>query len=205
MTTGWWHTRTMRRFPSLVMVLATVAGGLAAVTLAASPAGATVPAGFTDELVIPVGAPTALAFIPDGRMLVTTQGGIVRVVENGALVAAPAVDLASKICANSERGLLGVAVDPAFASNGFVFLYYSFNKVGDCGTGTVNRVARFVICGATWRCANSRSRRFRRTRRLRRRPAASRSSTIRSIRRRARSESRPPSRTRIAGSGRASS
>ena len=70
-------------------------------------------------------------------------------VQNGALVATPAVDLSAKLCSNSERGLLGVAVDPAFATNGYVFLYYSFDKVGDCGTGTVNRVSRFVMTGNT--------------------------------------------------------
>ena len=131
------------------MALAVIAGGLAVVTLGASPAAAAVPAGFSDELVASIGSPTALAFTPDGRMLVTTQGGTVRVIQNGSLVATPAVGLATKICTNSERGLLGVAVDPAFASNGFVFLYYSFNKAGDCGTGTVNRVARFVMAGNT--------------------------------------------------------
>ena len=136
-----------RRVPSLVLALAIAAGGLAAVILSASPAGATVPAGFADELVATVGAPTALDFTPDGRQLITTQGGTVRVVANGSLLATPAVNLASKICTNSERGLLGVAVDPAFTSNGYVFLYYSFNKDGLCGTGTVNRVARFVMTG----------------------------------------------------------
>ena len=72
-----------------------------------------------------------------------------RVVQNGTLLATPAVNLSAKLCSNSERGLLGVAVDPAFATNGYVFLYYSFDKAGDCGTGTVNRVSRFVMTGNT--------------------------------------------------------
>ena len=42
-----------------------------------------------------------------------------------------------------ERGLLGVAVDPSFASNGFVYLYYTRNKTGTC----VNRVSRFTMSG----------------------------------------------------------
>jgi hypothetical protein len=40
--------------------------------LAATTARATLPTGFSDTLVVSVGAPTALAFTPDGRMLVTT-------------------------------------------------------------------------------------------------------------------------------------
>jgi glucose/arabinose dehydrogenase/PKD repeat protein len=129
------------------LVVAVIAVGLFSIVLPAAPAGAVVPAGFTDQLVTSVGGPTALAFTPDNRMLVTTQSGTVRVVENGALQATPALSLTSTICANSERGLLGVAVDPAFATNGFVFLYYSFNRAGDCGSGTVNRVSRFVMTG----------------------------------------------------------
>src|SRR5215831_12816304 len=81
----------------------------------------TLPAGFTDELVTALGAPTALAFTPDGRLLITTQTGQIRVYQNGALVGSPALDLSGKLCSNSERGLLGVAVDPAFASNGYVY------------------------------------------------------------------------------------
>jgi glucose/arabinose dehydrogenase len=135
----------MRRLATLATALAVTAGCLVGLVIAATPAAATVPAGFADELVTAVASPTALAFTPDGRMLVTTQGGTVRVVQNGSLLATPALDLSSTICTNSERGVLGVAVDPAFATNGYVFLYYSFDKAGDCGTGTVNRVARFVM------------------------------------------------------------
>ena len=126
-----------------------VAAQLASAVVIASPADAVVPAAFADNLVTAVGGPTALAFTPDGRMLITTQLGAVRVVQNGSLVSAPAVDLSSRICTNSERGLLGVAVDPAFTSNGFVFLYYSFNKAADCGSATVNRVSRFAMSGNT--------------------------------------------------------
>jgi glucose/arabinose dehydrogenase/PKD repeat protein len=107
--------------------------------------GITLPSGFTDELVAAVGAPTALAFTPDGRLLITTQPGQLRVFQNGALVATAALNLATTgaICSNSERGLLGVAVDPAFTptSNNFIYLYYTFNRAGTC----VNRVSRFTL------------------------------------------------------------
>jgi glucose/arabinose dehydrogenase/PKD repeat protein len=115
----------------------------------ASTAGAIVlPSGFTDEQVTPLAAPTALAFTPDGRLLITTQPGQLRVYQNGGLVGTPALNLASPnvICSNSERGLLGVAVDPAFAtpSNNFIYLYYTFNRAGTC----VNRVSRWVLSTA---------------------------------------------------------
>ena len=62
----------------------------------ASTAGAIVlPPGFTDEQVTPLASPTALAFTPDGRLLITTQPGQLRVYQNGSLVGTPALNLAS--------------------------------------------------------------------------------------------------------------
>ena len=125
---------------------AVVAVIVAGIVAASPPARAIVlPAGFTDELVAAVGAPTALAFTPDGRLLITTQPGQLRVYQNGALVGTAALNLATNglICSNSERGLLGVAVDPAFTptSNNYIYLYYTFNRAGTC----VNRVSRFTL------------------------------------------------------------
>lgn len=109
-----------------------------------------VPAGFVDELVAAVSGPTAMAFTPDGRLLVTRQSGSLRVVTPaGALLATPALTFsAAQICTNSERGLLGVAVDPSFATNRFVYLFYTRNATGSCATGidgARNRVSRFVL------------------------------------------------------------
>jgi len=120
------------------------------VLLAASSARATLPAGFSDTLVATVGAPTALAFTPDGRMLIATQGGALRVVSGGTLVATPALTLGPAVCSNVERGLLGVAVDTAFSSNNFIYLYYTFNKnAAGCPTSNpaspVERISRFTL------------------------------------------------------------
>ena len=110
----------------------------------AAPAAATVPAGFSDTLVASVGSPIALAFTPDGRLLVTTQGGALRVIQNDALLATPALTIpAASICTESERGLLGVAVHPAFAANHFIYLFYTFKTGGS--PACVNRVSRFTL------------------------------------------------------------
>lgn len=114
------------------------------------PASAAVPAGFADRLVTAVDGPTALAFTPDGRLLIADRTGRLRVYENGALVGAPALDISGRVCSNSERGLLGVAVDPNFASNRNVFVYYTA-KVGSTCDGSrdeVNRVSRFTLSDA---------------------------------------------------------
>lgn len=121
--------------------------GLSFSLFAAKPASAaTTPSGFADSLVTNVGAPTGLAVTPDERLLVTTQPGKLQVVDkNGELLTSPALDLAGKVCTNSERGLLGVAVDPDFASNNYIYLYYTAYQFGGC----VNRVSRFTMSGDT--------------------------------------------------------
>ena len=121
--------------------------------LAVAPvASATLPAGFSDTLVTAVGAPTALTFTPDGRVLVATQGGALRIISAGALLPTPALTLGAAVCTNSERGLLGVAVDPAFTVNNFIYLFYTFNKnAAGCPTGSqtspVERISRFTLPG----------------------------------------------------------
>jgi glucose/arabinose dehydrogenase len=117
-----------------------------ALLLFQTPAGAAVPAGFSDVLVTGIGAPTALAFTPDGRMLITTQTGSLRVVQSGALLPTAAITFpGTALCTSSEQGLLGVAVDPAFVSNQFLYLFRTFKTAG--GT-CVNRVARFTLANA---------------------------------------------------------
>ena len=109
----------------------------------------TVPAGFSDTVVHSLAAPTAMAFTPDGRMLITQDGGQLRVARSGQLLATPALNLGSRICAGGERGLLGVAVDPSFATNHFVYLYWTHNAHGFCGqdgpSTPENRVTRYVL------------------------------------------------------------
>jgi glucose/arabinose dehydrogenase len=86
------------------------------------------------------GNPTAMAFSPDGRLFVCLQGGPLRVIKNGALLATPFVSLT--VDSFNERGLLGVAFDPNFAANQFVYVYHTVP-----GTPAHNRVSRFTANG----------------------------------------------------------
>jgi glucose/arabinose dehydrogenase/PKD repeat protein len=108
-----------------------------------------VPTGFQDSLVASVSSPTALAFTPDGRLLITAQTGRLWINQGTALLPNPALDLGPVLCSNSERGLLGVAVDPAFTTNRFIYLFYTYKKSGVCELNTanapVNRVSRFTL------------------------------------------------------------
>ena len=127
---------------------------LVAVLAAGRPAEAapTLPPGFQDELVTPIDRPTAVAFVPGGRILIARFPGVVRLFKNGSLdpVATPALTISAKTCSDGERGLMSVAVDPQFESNHYIYLYYTFKNNGStCPTGSstspVNRVSRFVL------------------------------------------------------------
>ena len=136
-------TSAVRRVARPAVVLAL---GISALAAAGSAVTVPLPSGFTDEFVTGIGSPTALAFTPDGRLLITTQPGRLWVYQDGMLLG-PALNLTSPtsvICSNSERGLLGIAVDPSFASNNFIYVYYTFNAAGTC----VNRVSRYTLSAA---------------------------------------------------------
>jgi glucose/arabinose dehydrogenase len=100
-------------------------------------------AGFADVAAVTgLSAPTATAFLPDGRMIITEQGGTLKLFDGTTTT--PVVDI--PVCAGGETGLLGIAVDPAFASNGYLYLYRT-ESAGDCGsaTGRSNEVIRVTM------------------------------------------------------------
>ena len=105
------------------------------------------PDGFTDSVVANVAAPTALTWTPDGRMVITSKPGRV-IVRHEDGTRTVALDISPRVCDDLERGLVGVAVDPAFATNRFLYLYYTHKVRGSCGEGgpdPANRVSRFVL------------------------------------------------------------
>ena len=102
---------------------------------------AVLPPGFTESLIVSgISNPTAMQFAPDGRLFVAEQGGRLRVIRNGALLPTPFLTVT--VSSVGERGLLGVAFDPNFATNQFVYIYYTAT------TPTIhNRISRFTANG----------------------------------------------------------
>ncbi len=84
--------------------------------------------------------PTAMAVAPDGRIFVSEQGGRLRVIKNGSLLATPFVTVT--VDSTVERGLLGVTFDPDFASNQWVYIYYTATS-----PNTHNRITRWTANG----------------------------------------------------------
>ena len=108
-----------------------------------------VPSGFRDSVVGTVELPTGLAWTPDGRMLVTSKAGKLVIVGEGEEANEVALNLESRVCSEKELGLVGIAVDPEFETNHFVYLYYTMRRGDLCGEEggrmPVNRVGRFVL------------------------------------------------------------
>lgn len=83
--------------------------------------------------------PWSLVFAPDGRLFVTERPGRVRIMNLSARTTELALTL-DDVRAEGEGGLLGLALDPDFTQNRFVYVYYTANVSGG---GGVNRVARY--------------------------------------------------------------
>ena len=97
------------------------------------------PSGFIDRRIASdVTGATAMAFAPDGRLFVCQQSGQLRIIKNGLLLDEPFVTVETDN--TGERGLLGIAFDPDFASNGFVYVYYTATT-----PSIHNRVSRFTF------------------------------------------------------------
>lgn len=82
--------------------------------------------------------PWSMALAPDGRVFVTERAGRVRILDPRAMTSALALTL-DGVFTEGEAGLLGLALDPEFAQNRSVYLYYT----AAVGTGAVNRIVRY--------------------------------------------------------------
>src|SRR5262245_14266045 len=102
--------------------------------------GGPLPPGFQKTTVVAgLAEPTAIAFAPDGRLFVAERGGAIRVIEGDELLPQPLIQIAAN-SGEGERGLLGLALDPGFASNGWLYAFYTTSEPR-------NRVGRFTVVG----------------------------------------------------------
>ncbi|HEX6811278.1 MAG TPA: PQQ-dependent sugar dehydrogenase [Planctomycetota bacterium] len=86
-----------------------------------------VPAGFVVDTLVPAGLPTPhdLCFLPDGRCLLAHKAGEVMV---HAASATATVGVVPNVETSYERGLLSLAADPAFATNGHIYVFYAHDQ-----------------------------------------------------------------------------
>jgi glucose/arabinose dehydrogenase len=101
--------------------------------------------GFSDvPIVSGISLPTAMEFSPDGRLWVLEQTGAVKLVRNDGTTFTA---LTQTVDASGERGMLGIAFDPNFATNHYVYLYYTNPNAGTASWATTvhNQVSRFTV------------------------------------------------------------
>lgn len=128
-----------------MIVLRSLLIGLAVCAVLSRAAAATLPAGFTETQISGLSNATAMALHPDGRIFVCQQTGELRVIKNGVVLPTPFVTLT--VDPSGERGLLGVAFDPNFATNNFLYVYYTVPAVASPPAPPHNRVSRFSANG----------------------------------------------------------
>lgn len=69
--------------------------------------------------------PTQTTNAGDDRLFVVEQSGKIRIVQNGQLLATPFLDIADRVTSGGERGLLGLAFPPGYASKGYFYVNYT--------------------------------------------------------------------------------
>jgi glucose/arabinose dehydrogenase len=156
-----------RQSPFVVSVLATLAAALTAPEAALE-----APPGFVVENAFPLAVfenPLQVVFLPDGRKLVADRRGTVDVILQDGTHVRNFIDLRDEVAGMLDLGLLGVAIDPDFASNRWVYFGYTVDPNEDgvdndlhhfvrvaryqaslADTNVVDYSSREVLIGATW-------------------------------------------------------
>jgi glucose/arabinose dehydrogenase len=132
-----------------------VAAGLLipAVRPAAAQGGFNLPYGFVQEgVVMGLELPTSFALAPDGRIFVAEKAGRVRVVRNGELLPDPFIDMTTEVNDAADRGLMGIAVDPAWPRRPYVYVAFVYDppeiKDRNPNGARVSRVVRLTADAA---------------------------------------------------------
>jgi glucose/arabinose dehydrogenase len=95
-----------------------------------------------EVVAINLDVPWALAFAPDGRLFFTERSGQVRVIAGGQLQPQPVAQVPAVEA--GEAGLMGLALDPEFQENGYLYIMYSYR---DESGNIKNRVSRLTESG----------------------------------------------------------
>lgn len=84
-------------------------------------------------------APWEIAFLPDGRALISERPGRIRLLDKSGLKGDPVLSL--RVSAVGESGLLGLALHPRYPSSPFLYVYYTYRS----DQGPTNKVVRFNV------------------------------------------------------------
>jgi glucose/arabinose dehydrogenase len=116
----------IRRLAQILFPYKTAAAGSALAALLALTAQVSLaaPAGFVKKEIKTGLDAIAIKVAPDGRIFVTEKKGTIRVIRNDQMLDAPFATVQAKTDNTMEKGLLGIAIDPEYMTNHFVYAYY---------------------------------------------------------------------------------
>lgn len=129
-----------RIVPKIITLLTVLVFQLFAIPYTLYPIHAAPPTNFQSTLVVSNGldGPSGFDIAPDGRIFILERTGEVKIVKDGVLLPELFADLPS--VAAGDRGLIGIAFDPDFLNNHYVYFYYT-------GLDLLNRLVRFNASG----------------------------------------------------------
>ena len=87
--------------------------------------------------------PWSIDWTPDWTALFTERGGDLRIIRDGILLPDPIFSV--DVNDDAEGGLLGIAVDPEFEENQYIYLYQTYKTDGT----TLNKVVRYTLANVT--------------------------------------------------------
>lgn len=93
----------------------------------------------TETIVENLEVPWGMAFLPDGRMLITERPGRVQIADGTSIIQISDI---KEVKTTGESGMHGIAVDPDFDTNNFVYVYYTYSSDG---SNTLNKVIRYKL------------------------------------------------------------
>jgi len=113
----------------MIMVTMVLGAALAAQGGSSLAAASTLPTGFRDDVVLSgLTNPTVLQFAPDGRIFVGQKNGVIKVFQSLTDRSPVTVaDLSGEVDDYWDRGLLGMALPPDFATNPYIYVLYSYD------------------------------------------------------------------------------
>jgi glucose/arabinose dehydrogenase len=138
--------KSVHLFVTIALALLASVAALLALAIGPAQGAVTLPTGFTQSPVVGgLTGPTDMEFAPDGRLFILEQRGLVRIAKpDGTL--GTFLDISTNVDSAGERGLLGVAFDPAFSTNRWVYLHYT--RKATSTTAVHNRIVRVTANAA---------------------------------------------------------
>ena len=114
--------------------------------------------GFTADLVTSVpssptcpssSCPIGVFWSPDGRMFILQKNGVIWIYKNGTLLSTPFLDFSAKVNTYNDNGMWGMAFDPGFSTNGYVYLTYVYEPNGNPNDNSpkISRLVRVTATG----------------------------------------------------------